>query len=32
MKVSEKRVQRKIFGHNTEKATREWRKVYNEEL
>jgi len=28
--VSEKRVQRKIFGPKRDKATREWRKLHNE--
>jgi len=32
LKMSEKRVFRRIFGQNREEVTRVWRKLYNEVL
>jgi len=32
LRVFEKRVLRRIFGHNKDEATGEWRKVHNEDL
>ena len=32
LRVFEKRVLRRIFGPKTDEVTREWRKLYNEEL
>ena len=32
LRVSENRVLRRIFGPMREEVTREWRKLYNEEL
>ena len=32
VRLFEKRVLRKIFGHKRDEVTKEWRKLHNEEL
>jgi len=32
LRIFEKRVLRRIFGHKRDEVTREWRRLYSEEL